>query len=121
MDHGRRFAAIEKEFFTTWVKRHPLLATSLGFVDEHADHMPDGSLEHELDDIKFLNKILADVKSVDPKKLEPARRIDHGFALHLLELWLFEREELRLWESIPEAPQVVGRALFQLLSRSTPP
>jgi uncharacterized protein (DUF885 family) len=121
MDANHRFDQVEKEFFDTWLKRHPLLATRLGFVAENSDRVPDGSLAHELDDHRVLQRTILAVREFDPKKLSAERRINREVALQLLELWLFERAELRMWERVPEAPMVVGNCIFQLLSRSTPP
>ncbi len=121
MEPTRAFNSATKEFFEAWVKRHPLLGTSLGYLQEHADRVADGTLKFEQDDCKILRKALDAIKPLDTKKMSPAVKVDHGFAVHQLELWLFEREELKLWEMIPEAPQVVGQTIYQLLSRSTVP
>jgi uncharacterized protein (DUF885 family) len=121
MEPKKALAAATKEFFDVWVKRHPLLGVSFGFLQNYAEQVPDGSLKAEQDDHKILRKTLETLKAIDPKKLSAKDTVEHQLAMHLVDLWLFEREELKLWEMIPEAPQVVGQCIYQLLCRSTVP
>src|SRR5262245_740145 len=121
MDLAKRFDKLEKDFFKEWVHRHPLLGTALGLHDEFDDKMPDGSLEKELDDRKFLHRMLGEFQKIDPRKLPPARATDRDLALHLIRNWIFDREELGLGEALPEAPQVIGHSIFQILSRNYAP
>jgi len=60
MDQTKRLEKLEKDLFKEWLHRNPLLGTSLGFHDEYDDKMPDGSLERQLDDIKFRQRTLAE-------------------------------------------------------------
>ncbi len=121
MDATKRYEKFEKSFFKEWVRRHPLLGTSLGLHAEFDDKMPDGSIERELDNHKFLHHAVAELEKFDPKKLPPNLAVSRDVALHALKNWLFDREELRYWESVPEAPQLLGQAIFQILSRNYAP
>jgi uncharacterized protein (DUF885 family) len=121
MDAVKRIEKLEKEFFKEWTHRNPLLGTGLGLHDEFDDKMPDGSLDRELDDQKFLHRMLSEFQRIDPKHLPTGLAADRELAIHMIHNWLFEREELRYWESVPEVPQVLGQALFQLLSRNYAP
>jgi uncharacterized protein (DUF885 family) len=121
MDPSKRLEKLEKDFFRDWVRRHPLLGTALGLHDDYDDKMPDGSIEKELDDQKFLRATLAELERLDPRKLPPAHAVTRDHLAHVARNWLFDREELRYWESSPEAPQVLGQALFQILSRNYAP
>ena len=121
MDLAKRYEKFEKDFFKEWVRRHPLLGTALGLHAEFDDKMPDGSIEKELDDHKFLHRAAAELEKFDPKKLPPNLAVSRDVALHALKNWLFDREELRYWESVPEAPQLLGQAIFQILSRNYAP
>jgi uncharacterized protein (DUF885 family) len=121
MDASKRFEKFEKAFFKEWVHRHPLLGTSLGLHQEFDDKMPEGSLEKELDDHKFLHHTVAELEKFDPKKLPVALGASRDAALRALRNWLFDREELRFWESVPEAPQLLGQSIFQILSRNYAP
>jgi uncharacterized protein (DUF885 family) len=121
MDASKRYEKFERDFFKEWVHRHPLLGTSLGLHSEFDDKMPEGSLEKELDDHKFLHRTLAEAEKFDPKKLTPSQGVSRDVAIRTLKNWIFDREELRYWESVPEAPQLLGQAIFQILSRNYAP
>lgn len=121
MDTAQRFEKLEKEFLREWVRRNPLAGTALGLHDECDDKLPEGSLDKELDDQRFLRRMTAEFEKIDPRRLSPERAADRDFAIHMLRNWTFEREELRLWEAIPEAPRFIGHCLFQILSRNYAP
>ncbi|HKS16332.1 MAG TPA: DUF885 domain-containing protein [Planctomycetota bacterium] len=121
MDSNKHFETLGKRFFTDWVKRNPILGSSLGYHDEYDELMPDGSMDRELDDHRFFAHWIAEFQKVDPRKLRPDLAVDREMMLSTLRLWLFERSTVRLWERLPEAPQVVGHALFQVLFRNYAP
>ncbi|MBV8882266.1 MAG: DUF885 family protein, partial [Planctomycetaceae bacterium] len=121
MDQTKRLEKLEKDFFKEWLHRNPLLGTSLGFHDDYDDKMPDGSLERQLDDVKYLQHTLAEFEKIDAKKLAPLQAVSRDFAIHLLKNWIFDRDVLRFWETQPEAPTVLGQSIFQILSRNYAP
>jgi uncharacterized protein (DUF885 family) len=121
MDSAKRLEKLEKEFFRDWVRRHPFLGTSLGFHDDYDEVMPDGTLEKELDDHKFLHRMLGEFEALDVRKLSAAQEVERDLAIHLIKNWLFDREVLRIWECSPEAPQLMGYSIFQILSRNYAP
>ena len=121
MDPVKQFDSLGKRFFNDWVKRNPILGSSLGFHEEYDELMPDGSMDRELSDHKFFAQWIADFGKTDPRKLKPEQAVDRELMLSTLKLWLFERSTVRLWERLPEAPQVVGHALFQVLFRNYAP
>jgi uncharacterized protein (DUF885 family) len=121
MDPSKRLESLEKKFLKEWTHRHPLLGTALGLHDDHDERMPDGSIEREHDDARFLRRWLGEFQKIDVRKLTPARAVDRDLAIHALRNWLFDREELRFWESSPEAPRVIGQSIFQVLSRNYAP
>ena len=121
MDPVKQFDALGKRFFNEWVKRNPILGSSLGFHEEYDELMPDGSMDRELDDHRFFAHWIAEFQKSDPRKIKPEQAVDRELMLSTLKLWLFERSTVRLWERLPEAPQVVGHALFQVLFRNYAP
>jgi uncharacterized protein (DUF885 family) len=121
MDANKQFESLGKRFFGDWVKRNPILGSSLGYHDEYDELMPDGSMDRELDDHRFFAHWIADFQKVDPRKLRADLAVDREMILSTLRLWLFERSTVRLWERLPEAPQMVGHALFQVLFRNYAP
>ncbi len=121
MDSRRQFESLEKRFFNDWVKRNPILGSSLGFHDEYDEKMPDASPEREADDHAFFARWTAEFSKVDPKGLPPETAVTREFALWLLNLWTVERAEVRLWERCPETGLTVGHALYQILHRNYAP
>jgi uncharacterized protein (DUF885 family) len=121
MDANKQFDALGKRFFNDWVKRNPILGSSLGYHDEYDELMPDGSMDRELDDHRLYAHWIAEFQKTDPRKLRADLAVDREMILSTLRLWLFERSTVRLWERLPEAPQVVGHALFQVLFRNYAP
>src|SRR5688572_4967325 len=121
MDPIKQFDSLGKRFFNEWVKRNPILGSSLGFHEEYDELMPDGSLEREVDDHRFFAHWIADFQKADPRKLRPEQAVHRDLMLSTLTQWLFERQTGRRWERLPEAPQVVGHALFQVLFRNYAP
>ena len=121
MDASKKLEKLSKDFYKEWTHRHPLVGTALGAHADFDDKMPDGSLERELDDHKWLHRSLSDFQKIDPKTLPLAAAVDRDLAIHMIKNTLFDREELRFWEKSPEAPRVIGQAIFQLLSRNYAP
>jgi len=121
MNPAGRFEKLEKEFVTEWVLRNPVLGSAHGLHAECDEQMPDGTLERLQDDVKLLRRWETEFAQIDEKKLTPTLEVNRELALHQIRLWRFEREELRYWESVPEAPQLLGEAIFQLLSRNYAP
>ena len=121
MDASKKLEKLSKDFFKEWIHRHPLTGTALGLHDDFDDKMPEGSLEQELDDHKWLHRMLSEFQKIDPKTLPLALATDRDVASHMIRNELFDREELRFWEKAPEAPRVLGQAIFQLLSRNYAP
>jgi uncharacterized protein (DUF885 family) len=121
MDAHKRFEKLDRDFFREWLKRHPFQGTQLGLHEEFDEKMPDGSLGAEEDDLRLLKHTLSECEKIDPKKLPPADAVQRDFLAHVLKGWIFDREELRLWELRPEAPTVIGQGIFQILSRNYAP
>ncbi|MEM2106957.1 MAG: DUF885 domain-containing protein [Candidatus Bathyarchaeia archaeon] len=109
-----------KEMFDTFIRRDPVLATSLGI---HAyDHLlPDGSLKSKLEDIEIMKGFLKDFEELNSPMLTQDRRFDRDLAVDSLRLSILFDEELRFWSRSPEAPHTLGTALFLLLSRDFAP
>lgn len=120
MDDIKKFEKLEKEFFNDWIAAHPLLGTALGF-HEWDDKLPHGGYEKIQDDIKMLKGYQQKFEKFSPKLLPEARRIDRELALHICRTQLFHLEELRMWESVPDAPRFIGESIYQLLGRNYAP
>lgn len=114
------FASLEKEFFYGWLKRNPILGTNLG-LHQYDTQLPAGDVDKIEDDIRFLTTMRTKFETVRPERLGADSRIDRELALYLIDQWLFERDELRRWQSMPESPRFIGEAIYQLLVRNYAP
>ena len=109
-----RLADLEKKFFEGLVDRHPLLAVRLGFFD-YADQLPDGSRKAIEGDIEYLQKFKKEFSPFKGEKnLPPSRKVDLELARHFIEQTLFELEELRLWETVPDMGTLTGLSIWQV-------
>jgi uncharacterized protein (DUF885 family) len=121
MDASKRFEKLEKDFFRDWLKRHPLLGSQLGLHEDYDDKMPEGTTGQEQNDLKLLHHVLAEAEKIDPKRLSFEEGLERDFLVHTVRNWIFDREVLKPWECQPEAPKVIGQAIFQILSRNYAP
>ena len=116
----RKFDRLTKALFDACVKRNPLLATSLG-LHEYDGELPDGSRKARLREIADYGRFLKRFQAIPGAGLSRERRVDRNLAIHFLRLWLFEMEELRFWESSPEAPNAAADGIFSLFVRDFAP
>lgn len=121
MDATARFDRLLKEFCRDWVRRHPFLGTALGLHGDNDGLMPDGTLEKEEDDLRYLRRALREFEGIRADRLSPDQGVERDLALQVIRNWIFDREVLRDWERTPEVPRVVGQAVFQILSRNYAP
>ncbi|MCK5548104.1 MAG: DUF885 family protein, partial [Thermoplasmata archaeon] len=114
------FGRIEEELFYGLLERNPIRGTGLG-LHQYDDLMPEGSLAAVQERIGFLKKYRAEFDGFDPKDLPEDRALDREVALYYLDLNVFYWEELKLWEKMPEAPEVVGHALYLIFAKDYAP
>jgi uncharacterized protein (DUF885 family) len=120
MDENKRFEVLEKEFFRGYVSRNPLLGTTLG-LHEFDDQLPVPGVEGIQDQIAFLKSSLARFQKIHARAMPPRRQIDLQFAIQFIQSNLFELEEVRMWERVPEAPYFLGASIYQILGRNYAP
>lgn len=112
--------ALSKAVFDWYVEWNPLAATSVGIHDR--DHlMPKGTYQAELEERRHVKDFLATLEAIDKKTLSPSKRVDHGVLRNAMRLWIFQSEEVGIWQSMPEATDTLGAALFPLFMRSFAP
>ena len=114
------FDAFIKGFFDWFVEWDPLAATSVGI--HRYDHLlPSGTYESLQEETRRAKAALRRLERFEPKSLSPAKRIDRGVARNALRLWIFQNEELRIWESLPNGAEDLGSAVFLLFMRNFAP
>jgi len=119
-DANSRFDQTTQEMFETFIRRDPVLATSLG--THNYDHLlPDETLQAKFEDIEIIKRFLKDFEAFPDAELIKERRFERDLAIDSLRLSLFFEEDLRLWSSSPEAPHTLGTSLFLLLTREFAP
>ncbi|MBN1678189.1 MAG: DUF885 domain-containing protein [Candidatus Thermoplasmatota archaeon] len=67
------------------------------------------------------SQLIAELKTYSTERLSPDQRVDRDLAEHLLKLWLFEIEGLRMHEKVSSAATDIGNSLFLLMVRDHPP
>jgi uncharacterized protein (DUF885 family) len=116
----REFDEAEEELFYGLLERNPIMGTNLG-LHQYDDLMPDGSRAALDDKIEFNKRYRDRFEGFDPKGLPDDKAISRDAALYLLDLNLFYMEELRFWEKMPTAPDVVGDAIYLIYAKDYAP
>lgn len=112
--------ALAKETFDWYIRWNPAFATHVG-IHEFDHLMPRGSYEAQMEALAKAKDVLQRLEAMERKSLSPGKRVDYGVLRNTLRVYIFETEELRIWESMPQAPDTVGAALFPLFMRDFAP
>ncbi|MCK5626582.1 MAG: DUF885 domain-containing protein [Candidatus Bathyarchaeia archaeon] len=110
------FDRLAKSMFETFLRRDPIFATSIG-IHIYDDVLPSGTLQSKYEDIIIMKSYLKKFEELSNNTLIKEKMFDQDLAIDSLKLSLFLEDELRLWSSSPEAPDIVGTSLFLLLTR----
>jgi uncharacterized protein (DUF885 family) len=115
------FAALTKRWLDGMLALSPVNATALG------DHRHDS----ELDDLSatgraaasaFSNRILADLRKLDPNRLTRAEQVDAKMLDNALAFDIWSRETLRDWSWDPLVyANLAGQAIYGLMARDFAP
>ena len=111
---------LSEEIFDWYVHENPLFATSMG-IHEFDHLLPDGRRDAQLRELAKAGEVLERLGGIDRKALSPGKRIDRDALRNVLRMAAFEIEELGIWESMPQAADSVGAALFPLFMRDFAP
>ncbi len=115
-----KFDAFVKGVFDWYVEWDPITATSLGLHQN--DHLlSHGTYEAVQQETRKAKQALRRLEHFDTKSLSPSKRIDHGVFRNALRLWIFQNEELRIWESRPSGADDLAAALFLVFMRNFAP
>ncbi len=112
--------ALSKEFFDWYVRWNPTYATYVG-VHAYDALLPKGTYAAQQEETAVLKETLARLKGIDRKGLSPGKRIDYGVLRNTLRLWIYQNEEVRIWESMPRGAEDLADALFPLFMRNFAP
>lgn len=116
----KKLRKLERQFLEFVVASDPIAAVNLGYY-KHDTAVPNGTRDREILYGRTLAKFSKLFSEINSSRLTEARAIDLQAAGHHIALRLFEHEELRYWESYPDAATVVGASISQLLLRNYAP
>ena len=119
-DRTTEFEKLRQEIFDYVMEDNPVLATNMG-LHEYDGKLPDASRASQEETIGKFVKWLEELKKINEDELSVEERDSIKIGKHIMELRIFELEELRLWESNPDQPQVIGSSLLPLLKRNFAP
>ncbi len=111
---------LSKELVDWYIRWNPSFATHAG-IHEYDHLMPRATYEAELEERARVKEFLRRLEGIDRKTLSPSRRVDHGVLRNSFRLWLFESEELGIWQAMPNAASGIGDSLFPLFMREFAP
>ncbi len=114
------FDALVQDFFDWYVRSDPIAATSLG-IHQYDHLLPKGTYDAVQEETRKSKAVLRRLEHFDGKSLSPGKRIDLGVTRNALRLWIFQNDELRIWESKPDGAEDLGGAIFLLFLRNFAP
>src|SRR6266571_3580436 len=111
---------LSKEVVDWYIRWNPSFATHAG-IHEYDHLMPRATYEAELEERSHVKGYLRRLEGIDRKTLSPSKRVDHGVLRNSFRLWLFESDELAIWQAMPNAASGIGDSLFPLFMREFAP
>lgn len=112
MDEGnRRFDEVLARGFARYCALAPEVATFAG-VHEHDARLSDGSASGVRERLAAFLAWVDETTALDPSTLSPERALDRELHRLLARLYRFQHEEVRPWESNPDALGDLGNVFF---------
>lgn len=115
-DESEKLKKIRKEVFDFSMKENPVAATHLG-IHEYDGELPEGTREAQERKIRKYSEWRSELEEINGDELEGDELDSLKVGKHVLDLRLYRLNDLRKWESNPNAPQAVGASLLPLLKR----
>jgi len=119
-DADARFDRIASRWFADRLAMEPVRATNNG-VHEHDGELPSGTREQVEEEVAFHRRAIVEMERFDPSDLTHDRALDRDLLIHEARLILHELTERRTWAGASNAAEVIGDALFPLISRDFAP
>ena len=119
-EESQKLKDIRKEVFDFVMKAEPPAATNMG-IHEYDGELPDGSRGAQEEKIRKFKDWVAELEEIDSEKLEGEEKDSLKVGKHVLNLRIYELDELRKWESNPNHARVIGTSLLPLLKRDFAP
>ena len=106
--------AAVRRAFDRLMELRPADASYLG-LHQYDDRLPGGGLDDVEAEIEVFRELHQELVEA------PESSLDHDLALQMAELNLFQIDELRTWESLPDAPEQLASAIFLSFAREYAP
>jgi len=116
----KEFEKTEEELFYGFLERYPIMGTRLG-LHQYDDLMPEGSLAAMNEHLDFMKKSKAKLEAFKSKSLPEDKALDRDVGIYQLDLMLFFNDELKVWECMPSAPDIVGESIYHIFARDYAP
>ncbi|MDP9271115.1 MAG: DUF885 domain-containing protein [Chloroflexota bacterium] len=119
-DADARFERAIERWFRDRLRLEPTLATFVG-IHDHDGLLPSASRESIDERVAFWRASVAEMDRFDPHDLTPSHALDRDLLVHEARLELHELTERRTWAGRSNATDLIGDALFPLLTRDFAP
>lgn len=120
MSEDRRLYEVIEEYFMRYLEINPIHATILG-IHKFDSQMPRGDKEGIREQRKLVLDFRTALSDIGRDKLSFESRIDYDLAHNLIDLALFNLDELQLWRKYPFGGENIGDAIFPLFVRDFAP
>jgi len=122
MKEDERFEKLNMEMFTKYLEKNPHYATLFGLHDPYDWLMPNGGSKNVFESLEIVEEWIHRMKeAVNYEKLSANCRIDWKVLEHVYEQFKFQVNEVRVWETNPDAFDEVGGVFFIMLTRDYAP
>jgi uncharacterized protein (DUF885 family) len=109
-----RVEEVVRPYFDRLMELRPVDATYTG-LHEHDGRLPEGSQAEAEEEIRLHERLDSELAGL------PTDELDLEVARYFSRLSLFQARELRLWESMADAPDQIGTGIFLLFAREFAP
>ncbi len=122
LNANEEFEELKKEMFDAFFEKNPTFASFLGLHDPYDYMLPKGGTTHVIENLKILEEYVDRMREkVDYNSLTDANRIDWHILERAVEMDKFEVYDLRQHELNPNAFDLIGGALFSMITREYAP
>ncbi|MBU7014012.1 MAG: DUF885 domain-containing protein [Theionarchaea archaeon] len=114
------FDSAVRDAFYSLMEFRPDLATGFG-LHQYDKKMPSGTRESHSVFIEGVSEHLERMQVIDRKDLSREKQIDYDLMISITREYLFQEQEIRMWERDPDCASIIGYAIVPLFSREFAP
>jgi len=122
MSVDEQFEKLNREMFKKMLEKNPTFATFFGLHEPYDWMLPDGSAKNVFDTFALIEEWFEKLKEkIDFDALSDDHKIDWMVMEHAYELFKFQIQKQRTFETNPDAFDEIGGVLFIMLTRDYAP